>query len=263
MPTPTCSGGQITQLQVNNVDCSCVSISTIAWNTAGTQFTITLSNGQSITSPVLTGSTGPAPTVSFRVVGTALQYSVDAGANWTAIYDFSALAGGGVLANQFPALATLTTNFESLLVGRTPYVLPLNTLNTDGDELSGFAQFSTAAPTSSYLQRIRMTFNSVDMLGILDYPSFFASNVYMIRLGFSIVRVSNTTIKYQFITTYYGAEAAPSRSRAVLSQGEIDLVSQGSLTLDATAYNIDVQAQSNVIGNITCDAFSLKYIHQI
>lgn len=260
--TPTCSGGQITQLQVNNVDCSCVSISTIAWNTAGTQFTITLSNGQSITSPVLTGSTGPAPTVSFRVVGTDLQYSVNGGTTWTAIYDFSALAGGGVLANQFPALATLTTNFESLLVARTPYVLAAGTLNTDGDELNGYFEIINTTPTVATISVARMTFNGTSLMAAADYP-FLGQSIGSVVVYFSIVRVSNTSIKYTFSTSTLTPRITGGISRGQIAAGFIDVNTMTGLNLTTTDYNIDVQGDSATIGDLSCAAFSLKYIHQI
>lgn len=254
-----CTGGQISSLQINNTDCSCVSIASITWNPAGTQFTITLNNGQSITSPVLTGATGPAPTISFRVSGTTLQYSINAGTSWVSIYDLSSILDGGAITNQFPSLSTLGTAFESLISNaagtpRTPFSLPANTLKTNGDFIVIESMFSTSSWTSA-LQRVRQTFDGNALNTPLNL-GFFAFNVDKIGISSRLTRVSNTEARCQLVAKFYTTSLGGS---TVFQEYVQDILTIAGLDLAANAYDIDAQGDSVVIGDVTCNAFDIVY----
>lgn len=157
-----CLGGQTSTLNVENTDCSCVSIASITWNAAGTQFTITLNNGQSITSPVLTGATGPAPTISFRVSGTTLQYSINGGTSWVSIYDLSALTGSGLIWSDATNGSTAVTGaYTTIKTGTTDYTNASKNLVAVGDAIKVCATILSTSLTSN--SGIRILFNATEI----------------------------------------------------------------------------------------------------
>lgn len=212
--------------------CDCVGIRSIVNNSNGTT-TITLTNGTATTyqSRGLTGPQGPA--------GPAGEDGVY------------------IIANQFPNLATTTTNFESLLDGRVPYSMPANTMNTNLDDIEIIAQ-ATCSNTDA--QKLTITFNGVDLFGVADWPTFYGS-VQLIKLFIRLTRITNTTAKYYAEAKFYGEVPAPSNSRALLFQGELDLTALAGFDFTGSAINIDFQARSIEVGDVTSNYFEVVYKH--
>jgi hypothetical protein len=177
-----------------------------------------------------TGATGPAG---------------PAGSNGT-----NGTAGVALLTNQYPNLATLGVAYESLAEGRTPYVLAANTLSTNGDaiEINGVFKATGAAPTSLN-QRIRITFNG-SSLNVFTYN--FGGGLLFINLNIKLTRVSNTTAKYEVRGTRYGTFGL------YIDSFYEGVVSLAGLNFTSTAYNIDPQGDSVVIGDIICTSFDIK-----
>lgn len=250
MSTPNCTGGTIPSLQVINGDCSCVSIQSITWNNAGNQFTITLTNGQSITSPVLEGAEGATPVIAFRVSGTILQYNVDGGA-WISLFDLASLTESNVLNNTYPNASTAGTAWETL----GTYQLPAAKLASDGSEITIRTVFTTNAATPAPTQLVRQTFNGSALNTPLNI-GFYAKNITKIIIETRLSRVSNTSVKYeqevQYCVTSIGGES--------VAQNYVQsLQTIAGLNLTTTAYDIDADANSDVAGDITLESFETIY----
>lgn len=252
--TNNCLGGQISTLQVQNLDCSCVSIKSITWNPAGTQFTITLTNGQSITSPVLTGATGSAPTVVFRVLGTVLQYNVNS-AGWVDLYDFSDLIEG-VLYNDISNSATIGTSLEILKT----YTLPANKLSTNGSYLVVRAEFTTTTTnkTPSADKFVNIYFNNANLIGLNAIVLGFNAQYDKLYLDLRISRFSNTQVKVEMFTQA-GSLFNLIGGASLAYPAHFGIFTAGGLDLSANAYDITAVADSYLAGDITCNLLEVTY----
>jgi hypothetical protein len=172
-------------------------------------------------------------------------------------------SGGGILANQFPNLVTTTTSFESLLESRTPFVLAADTLNTDGDTLTGYFQVQSINDTNTDIKSTRMLFNGVEMIVEIDWI-LLGNGIYSATVWFTITRVDDTTINYSFNINTYGEKASGGNGRGMTSIVALDIVEMTSLDLATTAYDIDVQGKTpQGAGTLKCTAFELIYTHKI
>lgn len=182
-------------------------------------------------------------------------YLKTAGA-WAITGNITGPSGTTVLANQFPELATLGTAYESLLVGRTPYVLPANTLTSNGDEIKIHTVFVSNAAVSAGTQLVRNTFNGNATNTPLNV-GFYAGNVKEIIIDIRLVRTSNTEAKYEQIVTFNLESIGGYNTTAVYHQ-EIQTIA--GLNFTTTAYNIDAQGNSDTIGDISCKAFEVELL---
>lgn len=248
MSLTNCTGGEITSLQVNNTDCSCVSISRITWNSAGTQFTIVLSNGQSLTSPVLTGATGSAPTVVFRVLGTELQYSVN-GAAYISIYDFDSSPSTFVLYNPQVTHNTTGTALETL----DSYTLPAGTLASDGSYIKVRAEFiANTANVYGSTKSVGLYFGGNNITNT-SYQ-LFVNNCNKLILEATINRFSYTVVKNELDVI---AGVYSGGFMYLLPNGVLNYFggSMTSLNLTTTAYVIAAKADGIAVGDITLQNF--------
>lgn len=253
MPPINCIGGTIPSLQVQNTDCTCVSIQSITWNQAGNRFTITLNNGQSITSPILTGPAGSQPTIEFRVSGSILQYSVDGG-SWINLYDLAQNAGSYILANDFPNASTGGTTWEAL----NTYQIAAGQLSTNGSQLTITSVFTTNASVPAPTQLVRQTFNGSALNTPLNI-GFYANNITKIIVETRIVRITNTSIKYvQSVIFCVGGLGGTVVFRTFIQ----DVQAISGLNLTTTAYDITSEGNSDVIGDITLESFNITYFKQ-
>ncbi len=167
--------------------------------------------------------------------------------------------GVSILANQYPDLATLGVAFESLLVGRVPYSLPANTLNTNLDEITIYG--SLIGTENDDTKLVRIMFNGSSLILAPQVVGMF-SNLTRIEFNARLTRVTNTTAKYTLQSTYYTSNGAIGgyTSTAVITQGEKALA---GLNFTTDAYDIDIQGDSVVIGDITCKAFEVIYKHKV
>lgn len=231
-----CTGGARTLLEVRQGgDCNtCVGFAKFVENGNGT-ITITLTNGQSFTYRVSGSPGAPGPKGDKGDTGT------------------------GVLINQFPNLATIGAgSFESLMKDRVPVSISGGTLNVDGDELKGFAWFTgTPNPVAPY-QVVNIYFAGQMLIGFFDYPGFYSSSHFGIKLHFRIIRLTNATLAYHFDVEYYSGGFF--FTKQLLVSNSIDVVTIGGLNLSATAYDFNVMARSKSAGDITCKAIELFYI---
>ncbi len=241
----TCQGGQIASIEIAvPSDCDCVGIARILWNT-NNSFTITLTNGQSITSPVLTGEVGPAPTILFRVAGTMLQVSINGGA-YEDLYDFETLVWSSVLQNTYPATSTVGAGSVETLGSKT---LTAGQLATDGDELNVYAAYSTNSDVPNISRYVLFGINGsgINILGGL----FAMSNCDKIELTGRISRLSATTGKIDIVVTYYSSLDG----EVLFSQKATDSIA----VTWANAVTIEAMAHSVVVGDITLQAFEITY----
>jgi hypothetical protein len=183
--------------------------------------------------------------------------------SWVSIYDLSDILNNGSLTNQVPNLSTLGTSFESLIANaagtaRNPFEIVADTLSTNGDQLVVTSVFTTSSWTSA-TQLVRLTFNGNALNTPLNI-GFSASNVARIEVSALLTRVNNTTISYQMTSKFFTTSIG---GAALYNEYHQDLQTIAGLDLAATAYNIDAQGDSAVIGDITCKAFQIQYIPKI
>lgn len=226
-------------------------------------------NGSVIYSGTAAPSNGAGANGDYYIrTGTGDLY-VKVGGVWSVIMNIigatgaTGASGTSILANQFPNLATLSTNFESLLEGRVPYNMPANTLTTNGDMLKGSYTILRTSLDSLLAGSACLFFNGINLVANeIDWPSLLGDQALLI-VEFTIVRVSYTTINYSFTGSVYGSNPTGGISRQLTQSGEIDIDTTNSLNLTTTAYDIDVQAKANAVGLLECKAFDLTYYHKI
>lgn len=247
MPT-NCTGGQISTLQVNNTDCECVSISQISVNPAGTQVTITLTNGQSLTFTIPTGPAGETITPEFRVSGTYLQYSIDEGANWINLYDFTELQSGLVLENSISNSATAGTTWETLKT----YTIPAGKLSSDKDYVHIRARFKSSGTIQA--QECRLQFNGSTLAS-----GNFSATTSLLMFDIVLSRITQTTAKYDGQVQV----AQPFFAVSVVTSSFIfPITSIAGLDWDANSYTITAQGDSVVIGDVVCEELQITYYNK-
>lgn len=199
----------------------------------------------------------------------AQDWYVKVGATWTFLFNSkgskgdtgaqgatgaAGTNGASVLTNQYPNLATLGTSWESLAVGRTPYVLLANTLGRDGDELWIHSRFVNNATTAT-TQQVRLTFNGSPLNIAAKFSA--ATNAKYIVIDSRLSRVSNTTIKQETTVTWLANGALKGD---VVYQTTTFVLTIAGLNLTTTAYNIDIQADSATIGDVSSQAFVIEHL---
>jgi hypothetical protein len=166
-----CLGGGIAVLQVDNTDCSCVSITSIVNNGNGT-FTINLSNGQATTLTIPAGASG---TIAMRVAGGYIQYSSNGG-SWINLISIASITGptgepganGSALiwsdaTDGSTGLTYATTgSFTTIKSGATNFNIPNSNLVTVGDCLKVYATVTSSDNTAS-LSSAQLVFNSTQL----------------------------------------------------------------------------------------------------
>ena len=242
-----CIGGTIPSLQVINSDCSCISIQSITWNNAGNQFTITLNNGQSITSPVLIGAEGATPVIAFRVSGSILQYNVDGGA-WISLYDLAQLTGSSVLENLLTNSATAGTAWETL----KSYKIPAGQLSTDKDFVHIRAKFRSAGTIQG--QGYRIQFN-----GSTLFTDTFTGTKAHSLVDIYINRNAQTTGRYDG-QVFVGIDALS--LSLIYASLVLPLTDIAGLDWDANPYTITCQGDSVVAGDVVCQELQVTYFHK-
>ncbi len=201
--------------------------------------------------PVVSVATGPAGPAGPAGATGAAGATGPAGATGGA-----GAAGVSVLANQYPRLATLGTAFESLLEGRVPFVLTANKLSVNLDAINIHTVLSTSA-WSSPTQLVRVMFNG----NALNFPiGFYSSNIVYITIDVRLSRITNTTAKYELKVSY--STGTQGNISTVAKEFVYPVISIAGLDFTANPYNIDVQGDSAVIGDITCEVFEVVYKHK-
>lgn len=243
MPTPNCTGGTIPSLQVINGDCSCVSIQSITWNNAGNQFTITLTNGQSITSPVLEGAEGATPVIAFRVSGSILQYNVDGGA-WINLFDLASLTGSSMLWNDISDNATSTNAIQIL----KSFTMAAGQLASDGDMVQIRARFKANSDNVS-----KQCYVFLDGSQICEYSMY--ALVTSCELNVTISRTGATAGKadIEIYASIGGGLSYLTKYRFLLP------ISAVSVSAWADALDIEIKADDNAGNAITCELFQVTY----
>jgi hypothetical protein len=155
--------------------------------------------------------------------------------------------GTTVLHNDISDNATIGVGLEILKT----YTLPLNTLTTDGSFLEVRSRFRTTYPTlMTSLKSVQMDFNGSLLNG---YP-FIQLTVTSVEFITIIERVNNTTAKYKVYIEAYDQNGVSTIN--ITS----DYDSTAGLNFTTTAYDITAKANSDVIGDITCEYLTvLKY----
>lgn len=183
-----CVGGNPAILQVVNTDCSCISIARIV-NNQPTQnsFTIFLSNGQSITLPLIQGVSG---TIAMQVDGGYIQYSANGGA-WINLIALSAITGptgaNGTSIIFGDAINRTTGATTGATVQYISVPLPANTFAMQGSTVE-FDIIYTASPLNNTTAGLIITD------GVNNFsPTFaFGVGIAQVRLKGKIMR-SNTS----------------------------------------------------------------------
>lgn len=262
-----CNGGLVATLNVNNTDCACISIASITWNPAGTQFTITLSNGQSITSPVLTGATGAAPTISFRVSGTTLQYSINSGTSWVSIYDLSALTAKSLIhSDPDNHLTTTNGSFEVLSTFSTDHTNSAKNLVAVGDTIKLYSLFSMInSPTATgILTKLNLNgvgisnipINAMSVINAADAQIELFTDITLkdATAGANIIRI-NSMIKVWDGSGFF----------TINRQAKLAIADVGGATVDFSAndYAFSAQAQSIATGDIELQLYTAEKLGKI
>jgi len=164
-----------------------------------------------------------------------------AGANGT-----NGTNGVAVLVNDISNSATIGTNLEILKT----YTIPAATLTTDESFLHIKARFSTSTANTYASTKIAyLYFNGAEMV---SYP-FKKDNINVVEFELYLNRFSNTILKSKvgLFTTY---TPLPLLTSTALISG---FTSNGGLNLTTTAYDITARANSEVIGDITCESLTV------
>lgn len=250
MANENCIGGTVASLQVVNTDCSCISISSITWNSQGTQFTITLNNGQSITSPVIQGAEGATPVIAFRVSGTMLQYNVDGGA-WNNLIDLDTLVQGkNIISNELESVGTTTSNWETLGTTSTDYTNDSKNLSSDGDTLKITGRFVSSVANGN----TRFRLNGTTLFGLFNHG--FYGSITAIEYEITIGRIDATHIScitkvYNYMTQLNGY--------ALASNGIISSAKQDIVVSSLASNNLTITAEADAVST-TSDEIELEYL---
>lgn len=174
--------------------------------------------------PGATGATGPAGATGA------------AGTNGT-----NGTNGVGILYNSISNSSTTGTTLETLKT----YQLPAAKLTTNGDMICIKARFSTSTETTvASTKTVTIYFNG----SLIASSTLTTSNINAIEFEIYLSRYDNTTGKYQVYTNGFYDTIS-------LFAGQFNggIVSAGGLNFTTTAYNIDAKANSDVIGDLTCE----------
>lgn len=236
-----CIGGSIANLQVNNDDCDCVGIVSIV-NNQPTQnsFTITLSNGQSLTLPLVNGATGPA-----GATGPTGPSGVD---------------GETVLNNTYPYISPASVGS---LVQIGEYIFVENQFSTDQDEATIHLGF-TYTPIADGVCGFQLYLNDSLMVvsGFSTLTTFqFNSNVAAADVDIRISRVDNSTLNFTFEVTPKSSfvNSQPVHANKVLARIDQEIVSVTGLDLAASNTIFDIKAQSAGANDIVLTEFEIIF----
>ena len=167
-----------------------------------------------------------------------------AGANGT-----NGVDGTSVLHNDISTSTTTGTSLETL----KSYTLPANTLDTDGSYIKIYVRFNTTTsnPTTS-TKRVYIYFN-----GSFITLSLFNSidNLTTVEHEVIISRYSNTSGRSK-----YRVEGSDNSSYKIYGAISSPFSTLGGLNFTTTAYDIEVKADSDVIGDLNCENLTIvKY----
>jgi hypothetical protein len=171
--------------------------------------------------------------------------------------------GVAILANQYPALSTLGTSYESLIsnaagTARTAWVLPANQLAANLDEITIYGSLITNAPSTTPLRPTRVLFNGNTVNGGLAEWSL-GNGIAKIDYYVRVTRLTSTTARYEFTVKKYTAGGLGSSGYILDTEFSQTIVSLAGLDFVNNTYDIDVQGDSSTIGDITCVAFEVVY----
>lgn len=237
-------------------------------------------------------------TAEFRVTGTLFQWRYTTGGGWTTLFDFSTISGlngtsflqgsgvpssglgengdsyldidtddlylktagswavtgnikgssgAVVLHNDISNSATTGTSLQTLKT----YTIPANQLTTDGDYLIVRARFSTStATTISSTKAVGIYFNGSAVIS----GTFTASNIDVFEYEVWINRFSNTVVKIK------ASSAAAYAILPIVAGSTLGgFATTAGLNLTTTTYDITAKANSDVIGDLTCENLTVTY----
>lgn len=210
------------------------------------------------------GTDGKTP--EFQQAGTWFQWRYVGDPAWINLFNFATITGpagadgqngGALIANQYPNLATQGTGaFESLLEGRIPFVLVKNTLKTDLDMIRIRAVIRSNGTNAG--QGIQVTFNG----GAIAIGNFW-NNANLWAIDIWISRTSNTAVKYdasQKLFVVFGSIYASTDNAVGWDTFAITPQVIAGLDLTANDYEIDLQGDSVVIGDVISELFQVEYL---
>lgn len=234
-----CSGGSIAGLEIKSDGGDCTCLKQIKFNPDGT-VTFVMTNGQSVTSGSLKGVKGD---------------NGDPGAAGP-----TGPAGASLLVSDTSGLSTLGVAFESLLDdgagGRAAFSLVADTLSTDGSALAIEAVFTTNAPVPAATQLVRVTFDGNALNTPLNL-GFQAATVSKVIYKATLTRKSNTELLVELSFAQCDASIGGHTSAVTYIQTSYTIA---GLDLTGSAYAIDVQGDSDVIGDITLESAKIIYL---
>ncbi len=156
--------------------------------------------------------------------------------------------GVAVLHNDISNSVTTGTSLEIL----KSYTIPANELSTDGSYLTVLARCKTTTATDSFsTKNVGVYFNG----SVMAEVTFVVDNVSAVEFEILINRFSNTVVKIKsnYQTLYSFIPQVNYNIRT-------PFVQTGGLNLTTTTYDITVKANSDVIGDLTCENLTiLKY----
>jgi hypothetical protein len=167
-------------------------------------------------------------------------------------------SGVAVLHNDITDDTTVGTSLEILKT----YTLPANTLSSDGSYLRVRAVFSTStANLLSATKLVGLYFNGNSIADSLQPLIVFSADYNNIVLEATINRYSNTELKNEI----YGWGGVDYGSGYVVTAGGVGyqtnfgIFSMAGLNLTTTGYDITAKANSEAIGDITCELLEVTH----
>lgn len=206
-----------------------------------------------------------APSSGTGVVGdyyvrsdTGGWYKKTGATTWTLQFTIAGAAGAAgangvaVLWNDISDSSTAGTSLEILKT----YSMPADTLATDESyvEVEGVFTCSSVGELASQICALYFNGSSLNASG-QDAQNIFNANLSKITIKARLTRVSNTALKVMVTTkTEINATGAVFTVSAEYEAGYYDVA---GLNLTTTGYDITARADSDVIGDITCESLTV------
>jgi hypothetical protein len=211
------------------------------------------------------GTDGVTP--EFQNTGTWIQVSYDSGSTWNNLFSLASVTGAAgaagtngtdgadgvaVLENVYPAAVTTGTAWETL----ETYQLPAAQMSANGDMINIKARLKAVGTIQNQEWRIQFDGNTVAF-------GFFNDGIAMATADIWLSRTSNTEAKYDVLQTgninflglFYMVSVGGGYGAIVNSV----LTTLAGLNFTTTAYDITVDGNSVVAGDVMCEKLQVIY----
>lgn len=213
------------------------------------------------------GTDGVTP--QFQNTGTWIQVSYDNGGTWSNLFSLASVTGAAgangtngtdgadgvaVLYNEYPASVTVGTGWETFVGGTCQ--LPAAQMSANGDLINIKARLKAVGTLQNQQWRVQFDGNTVAF-------GFFNDGIAMATADVWLSRTSNTEAKYEVIQTgnidFLGLFYILSVGGGIAGLVNSVLTTLAGLNFTTTAYDITVDGNSVVAGDVMCEKLQVFY----